>query len=75
MLEYSKMILEKVSFDNYIFEKELSKAVKRISTDEISSLEAWINDNFSDRYPQVIDRIFRDKRRAAHRRRHAVEEE
>jgi len=75
MLEYSKTILEKVSFDNYIFEKELSKAVKRVSTDEISSLEAWINDNFSDKYPQTIDRIFRDKRRAAHRRRNAIEQD
>jgi len=69
MLEYSKMILEKVSFDRTIFEKELSKAVKRVNAEEIAHLEGWIYAKFSEKHLKVIDSVFKDKRRAAYRRR------
>ena len=39
MLEYVKTILKKVSFDRYLFEKELFKAIKALVKDEISCSE------------------------------------
>ncbi|WP_292891890.1 hypothetical protein [Nonlabens sp.] len=42
MFEYTKMILEKVSFDSTLFCKELQKAVSRLLPFEIKELEIWI---------------------------------
>jgi hypothetical protein len=42
MFEYTKMILEKVSFDPTLFCKELQKAVRRLLPFEIKELEIWI---------------------------------
>jgi hypothetical protein len=41
MLEYSKVILESVSFDSALFRKELLKAVKRLVDNEAEQLLAW----------------------------------
>lgn len=41
MLEYSKIILENVSFDAYLFRKELIKAVKSLMDDEKEQLLVW----------------------------------
>jgi len=41
MLEYSKMILEKVNFDKNLFEKELKKALKTLSNEEQMHLRQW----------------------------------
>ena len=46
-LSYSKIILEKVSFDQKIFRKELRKSLSRLSKEEIKKLESWIIDNFN----------------------------
>ncbi|MCB0668980.1 MAG: hypothetical protein KDC80_24315 [Saprospiraceae bacterium] len=46
-LSYSKIILEKVSFDQKIFRKELRKSLARLSREEIKKLESWIIDNFN----------------------------
>lgn len=46
-LSYSKIILEKVSFDQKIFRKELRKSLARLSKEEIRKLESWIIDNFN----------------------------
>jgi hypothetical protein len=35
MIQYIKLILEKVSFDRYLFEKELRKALKSVVPDEL----------------------------------------
>jgi hypothetical protein len=40
-LDYVKMILEKVSFDAKLFEKELRKAIKNLAIDEIKFLHEW----------------------------------
>jgi hypothetical protein len=42
MFEYTKMILEKVSFDHTLFCKELQKAVSRLLPFEIKELEIWV---------------------------------
>ena len=42
MLEYTKTILDKVSFDVTLFCKEVQKAVKRLLPHELEELEANI---------------------------------
>ena len=58
MLEYAKIILQKVSFDSLLFEKELRKALAELSTDEPGKLYAWCMDFFGDTYPETIHRVF-----------------
>ena len=41
MLEYSKIILENVSFDAQLFRKELLKAVKTLVDEEREELLMW----------------------------------
>lgn len=45
-LDYSKQILEKVSFDTMLFVKELNKAVKLISDEDIVAFERWVYNTF-----------------------------
>ena len=47
MLEYSKIILQKVSFDLQLFHKELGKAVSRLCEKEVRELEHWLRTNFA----------------------------
>jgi hypothetical protein len=54
MLEYSKMILEKVSFDASLFENELRKSKRSLIENEIDELRKWCSDNFGERYQATI---------------------
>lgn len=58
MLEYAKIILQKVSFDALLFEKELRKALVELGKDEPSQLYTWCMDFFGDVYPDAIQRVF-----------------
>lgn len=42
MLEYTKTILQKVSFDTTLFCKEVEKAVKRLLPHELEELKLFI---------------------------------
>lgn len=46
MLEYSKMILEKVSFEPRIFRKELRKALRQSTKEEFKHLMKWCREKF-----------------------------
>jgi len=46
MLEYTKIILEKVSFDPRIFRKELKKAVNYVNKEEYGHLKTWVKQKF-----------------------------
>ncbi len=48
MLEYYKMILEKVHFEPSIFKKELNKALKRSTLKENKNLLAWCRKKFKN---------------------------
>ncbi len=50
MLEYTKTILKKVSFDQQLFERELNKALRYLRLPEIKELEHWILDQFGKQY-------------------------
>jgi lactate dehydrogenase-like 2-hydroxyacid dehydrogenase len=62
-LDYVKVILEKVSFDAKLFEKELRKAIKNLLTEEIKELRAWCSEQFGKMYNQVIEKCFSRIRR------------
>ena len=44
MFEYTKTILEKVSFNKELFKKELEKAVNRLLPYEIKELYHWLKE-------------------------------
>ena len=60
MLKLSKSILEKVSFDSYLFNKELRKLILWLGEekDEINELYHWCVDNFGNRYSEIIQKEF-----------------
>lgn len=54
MFEYTKTILEKVSFNKDLFKKELEKAVTRLLPNEIKELYLWLKEftlNKPELYP------------------------
>ena len=58
MLELSKQILHKVSFDKSLFEKELKKAVRWIRKDDLISFKSWCMVTFGLAYSDVIMQVF-----------------
>lgn len=62
-LDYVKVILQKVSFDAKLFEKELSKAIKTLLAEEIKELRTWCSEQFGIMYNQLIDKCFSKIRR------------
>ena len=49
MLEYSKTVLKKVSFDAKLFIKELQKAISMLLPEEIEELELWLQQFITDK--------------------------
>jgi hypothetical protein len=42
MLEYTKTVLQKVSFDARLFGRELKKAIERLLPNELVELKKWL---------------------------------
>ena len=57
MLEFSKKILSKVSFDRKLFKKELRKSISWVSKTEVITLKIWTLTTFSQ-YKQTILEVF-----------------
>ena len=57
MLEFSKKILSKVSFDKNLFKKELLKSVSWVSKKEVITLKIWALSTFSQ-YKNTIIEVF-----------------
>lgn len=57
MLEYTKMVLQKVSFDKNLFAKELYKSLQWLQKSEIIALQAWLVISFVT-YNDVIKEVF-----------------
>ncbi|WP_372946318.1 hypothetical protein [Muriicola sp.] len=49
MLEYYKMVLQKVSFDARLFSKELRKAISKLLPYEIEELRHWLLNFVTDK--------------------------
>jgi hypothetical protein len=61
MLEYSKIILNKVSFCEMLFEKELKKAIQMLSDHDRFYLQLWCNTQFGSAYGRRINRCFKKR--------------
>lgn len=57
-LNYAKLILAKVSFNQALFEKELRKAIATLLPHEVEDLEDWCYSHFSDMYEAVLQDCF-----------------
>jgi hypothetical protein len=49
MLEYTKTVLQKVSFDARLFSKELKKAINRLLPNELEELKEWLKQFVTDK--------------------------
>ena len=49
MLDYTKTVLQKVSFDAKLFAKEVKKAVSRLLPNEIEELKIWLKQFIYDK--------------------------
>ncbi|MEI9918806.1 MAG: hypothetical protein WDO14_08380 [Bacteroidota bacterium] len=58
MLNYFKSILNKVSFDAKLFEKELLKAIKSLVADEVMELRSWCYATFGEQHGLILNRCF-----------------
>ncbi len=47
MLEYSKIILSKISFDRRLFRKEYKKAFRSLDSNERIALKQWVRAEWS----------------------------
>jgi len=63
MLDLTKKILKKVSFDASLFQKELNKALKWITdAEEVKKFRKWCVTEFGSLYPVIIEKAFENKR-------------
>ncbi len=53
-LEYTKFILEKVSFDPHLFKKEYYKAIAKLVEEDVRELRQWVSARFK---PELVDAI------------------
>lgn len=59
MLELTKKILKKVSFDSALFQKELNKALKWITdAEEMQRFKEWCIVEFGSTYPLIVKNAF-----------------
>lgn len=58
MLNYVKTVLTKVSFDAWLFEKELRKAIKMLIAEEVYELKRWCYASFGKQYEAILNRCF-----------------
>ena len=59
MLEFCKNILEKVSFDQVLFKKELVKSIQWIDTTDAISLREWCIEMYGNKYSDIIQKTFK----------------
>ncbi len=49
VLEYTKMVLKKVSFDTRLFCKEVQKAITTLLPEEVRELKLWLQQFITDK--------------------------
>jgi hypothetical protein len=54
MLEYTKTIMQKVSFNRLLLQKELGKAMKWLNQQEREELAKWTRLNFGPSYEDLL---------------------
>lgn len=58
MLEYTKMILEKVSFDDELFKKEVKKSKMFLQLQEQQILKKWLVVKFGKQHGDFLEEVF-----------------
>lgn len=58
MLELSKDVLQKVSFDHLLFKKELTKSLQWINQTDAESLRKWCLEMYGNKYSDIIQQAF-----------------
>ena len=58
MLDLCKEILVKVSFDRALFQKELMKALRWISKEDVAKFREWCTLTFGKKYPTELQLAF-----------------
>ncbi|WP_298486832.1 hypothetical protein [uncultured Maribacter sp.] len=58
MLEYTKTILKKVSFDSVLFCKELKKSLGILLPEEIEELKKWLQQFINDKPELQTSMVF-----------------
>jgi hypothetical protein len=58
MLEFCKEILTKVSFDRFLFRKELEKSIRWMKGEELDQLKQWCLATFGTKYRDIIANSF-----------------
>lgn len=58
ILEYSKIILSRVSFSSELFERELNKSINTLEMDEIIHLRIWCLNEFGKEFPEILVNSF-----------------
>lgn len=59
MLDYYQHVLQAVSFDKALFEKELIKSVKALVLyEEFADLKQWCIARYNDSYSSILERVF-----------------
>lgn len=53
------MILDKVSFDSKLFEKELKKGLKELQPVDMKELRNWCYEKFGKIYQSLLNKVFR----------------
>ncbi|MBP6643499.1 MAG: hypothetical protein KBA60_13470 [Flavobacteriales bacterium] len=64
MMEFSKQVLQKVSFDQRLFKKELIKARRWVGQHDDLVLKAWCLATFGHMYRDVIMEVFQTTMRS-----------
>ncbi len=64
MMELSKQVLQKVSFDSRLFKKELVKARTWLGQHDQLLLKAWCLATFGHQYKDIIIEVFQKSLRA-----------
>ncbi|MDB2317145.1 hypothetical protein N9V23_00100 [Flavobacteriales bacterium] len=58
MLEFCKNVLQKVSFDDLLFKKELTKSLQWVNQGDAESLRTWCLEMYGNKYADIIQQAF-----------------
>jgi len=64
-MNYFKTILEKVSFDKKLFNKELAKAAQQLKDHEYQELKNWCLEKFDENNENSLEHYFKPERKAS----------
>lgn len=58
MNAYDKVLLQKASYDNDLFKKEMVKTFEKLDLEEINRLKYWLIENFYHTHYNELKEVF-----------------